>query len=353
MSCTKYYKNLIDPLWNPEEINIEEFSKDELISMLTKMAEIRSAEKLIASKKKNGIIKGPVHLGIGQEAIAVGVSNNLNSEDRIFGGHRSHSHLLALGSSFFKLFCELLAKPAGHSKGMGGSMHLIDKSKGFHGSVPIVSGTVPIAVGAGLACKMQETNNVAISYFGDGALEEGVVHESLNLASLYKLPVIFIVENNLFASHMHISLRQPNLSSTRFAVANNIPCEIVDGNNITNVSKAAKNAINISRSGEGPFFIEAITYRWNGHVDWRDDIDVGIQRSKEDLENWKSRDPIKRLNKKLIKEKFISKNFYDQLIQKINVKLQEDWDKAMNCPEIKKENLLSHVYFQADFKKNQ
>ena len=162
-------------------------------------------------------------------------------------------------------------------------MHLIDKSKGFYGSVPIVSGTVPLAVGAGLACKMQKTSNVAVSYFGDGALEEGVVHESLNLASLYKLPVIFIVENNLFASHMHISLRQPNLSTTRFAVANNIPFEIIDGNNITDVSKAAKNAIKITRSGEGPFFIEAITYRWNGYVDWRDDIDVGIQRSKEDL----------------------------------------------------------------------
>ena len=348
MNKTNYFNNLINPLWIPREISTNGFTNKKLISMLKKMVEIRLSEKIIAENKKNGFIKGPVHLGIGQEAIAVGVSENLNSKDKVFGGHRSHAHLIALGSSCFKLFAELLSKPSGHSKGMGGSMHLIDKSKGFYGSVPIVSGTVPLAVGSGLACKMQKSKSVALSYFGDGALEEGVVHESLNLASIYKLPVIFILENNLFASHMHISLRQPNLSSTRFAEANNIPFEIVDGNNVVEVSNAAKKAIEKARSGNGPFFIEAITYRWNGHVDWRDDIDVGIKRSEEDLKNWKKRDPIQRLNEKLIKEEIINKNFYSELINKIYKNLKSDWEQALRSPDIKPEKLLSNVYFQEE-----
>lgn len=344
MKISEKYNILTQSDWNPNPIDIKGLSKENLISTLLSMTKIRKVEQIIASKKKDGFIKGPVHLGIGQEAIAAGVSNNLNSNDKVFGGHRSHAHLLALGSNVYKLFAELLGKPAGHSMGMGGSMHLIDKSVGFCGSVPIVSGTVPLAVGASLACKMKNNNSIAVSYLGDGALEEGVVHESLNLASLYKLPIIFVIENNLFASHMHISLRQPNSSTTRFAKANNIPFELVDGNNVIEIANITKKAILNARSNNGPFFLEAITYRWNGHVDWRDDIDVGIERSSEDLKNWKKRDPIRRLLDCLIKDKLITEFEYIKLTKKIISEIELDWERALSAPDIEKDKLLSKVF---------
>ena len=183
---------------------------------------IRHSEHKLAQMKKEGMIGGPVHLGVGQEAIAAGMTQHLNASDRVFGAHRSHAHLLAINPDCYKLFAEVLGKATGFSKGMGGSMHLFDQSSGFYGSVPIVSGTVPLAVGAGFASKLQDNETVAVCYLGDGAVEEGVVHESLNLASVFSLPVIFVVENNLFASHMHISQRQPANFTARFAEANNI-----------------------------------------------------------------------------------------------------------------------------------
>ena len=176
---------------------------------------------------------------------------------------------------------------------MGGSMHLVDKNSGFLGSVPIVAATVPIAVGAAEA-KLMSKSNVAVVYIGDGAMEEGVVHESLNLAKMMNLPIIFVVENT-FASHMNIKLRQPSKITARFALANKIKNKVVDGNNIIEVAKTAKSFINLSREGKGPFLLEALTYRWFGHVDWREDIDVGINRSSREIDLWKNADPIKRL----------------------------------------------------------
>ena len=233
------FRELFDATALHEPINIDGFSPDKLLFFLKSLKTIRFAEVLIADKRQAGLIGGPVHLGVGQEAIPVGVSNYLTSSDRVFGAHRSHSHILALGSSIHKLFAEILGKDTGFSRGMGGSMHLWDKPNGFYGSVPIVSGTVSIAVGAALAAKLQKTSDIAVAYFGDGAIEEGVVHESLNLAKILNLPILFVVENNLFASHMHISLRQPTTSVSRFAEANSIPFSIVDGNDVCSIATVA------------------------------------------------------------------------------------------------------------------
>ena len=200
-----------------------------------------------------------------------------------------------MGSSLHRLFAEILGKDTGLSRGMGGSMHLWDQPNGFYGSVPIVSGTVPLAVGAALAAKLQGGGNVGVSYLGDGAVEEGVVHESLNLARMLEAPMLFVVENNLFASHMHISLRQPKEATARFAAANDIAFEIVDGNDVVQVRAAAARLIGRARAGNGPGFLEAVTYRWYGHVDWREDIDVGVNRSSGDVQAWRKRDPIARL----------------------------------------------------------
>lgn len=305
---------------------------------------IRKTEQHLAIAKKNGLIGGPVHLSVGQEAIAVGISQNLKKKDKVFGSHRSHSHLLALNPDPYRLFAEILAKSTGFSKGMGGSMHLFDQSHGFYGSTPIVAGTVPLAVGAALAAKMQNLKDIGVSYIGDGAVEEGVVHECFNLAKVLKLPVLFVIENNLFASHMHISLRQPSEITSRFAEANFIPHKLIDGNDVVKVAQDSKELIDNLRNGEGPAILELVTYRWYGHVDWREDVDVGVARSMEDIKNWKARDPIYRLSQSMINSKIWTKEEENELNNKIDIEIKIAWDKAMNDPHPSKDSILKFVY---------
>ena len=173
-------------------------------------------------------------------------------------------------------------------------MHVRQVAPNFWGTVPNVAATIPIAVGTALAARMDGGDALAVSLLGDGATEEGVFHESMNLASIKKLPVVFVCENNLFSSHLHISLRQPADSTCRFAEAHCVPWRRVDGNDVVAVAAAMAEAVAHARAGEGPFFIEAVTYRWRGHVGPREDIDVGVKR-KDDLALWKKRDPIARL----------------------------------------------------------
>ena len=327
-----------------EPLQIDGFSLATLKAHLRSMCHIRIAERCLADARKRGLIGGPVHLGVGQEAAAVGVSASLRTTDRIFGAHRSHSHLLALGSSLHGLFAEVLGKNTGLSKGMGGSMHLWDQPNGFYGSVPIVAGTVSLAVGAGLAAKLQKTDDIAVAYFGDGAVEEGVVHESLNLARVHNIPVIFVVENNLFASHMHISTRQPSDATARFAAANAIPYKIVDGNDVLAVAKAAEQLIEHARKGGGPGFIEAVTYRWYGHVDWREDIDVGVNRSQADVENWRARDPILRLSSAMIQAGIWSSDEQADMQDTLERAAQTAWEQAMQDPYPPEQALLERVY---------
>ena len=338
------FNSLINPNNYSEVIDIKGFNKEQLLIFLRQMKLIRLAENKLALGRKEKIIGGPVHLGVGQEAIAVGISSRLRKTDRVFGAHRSHSHVLAMGADIFKLFAEVLGRDAGLSKGMGGSMHLWDQPNGFYGSVPIVSGTVSLAVGAGMAAKIQKTEDIAVSYFGDGAIEEGVVHESLNLAKITNSPVLFVAENNLFASHMHISLRQPNQMLSRFAIANEIPFEIVDGNDVSAMSLAANRLINNARNGQGPGFIEAITYRWYGHVDWREDIDVGVNRSQLDVIQWKKRDPILRLSNAILRANIFTASEIESLDSELIMIIDEAWQKALNAPYPKDESLMSRVY---------
>jgi len=339
-----FFNDLINPNNFSEQIDIQGFKEDKLFYFLRQMMLIRLAENKLASARRDNIIGGPVHLGVGQEAIAVGVASNLNKSDRVFGAHRSHAHVLSMGADIFKLFAEVLGRDSGLSRGMGGSMHLWDQPNGFYGSVPIVSGTVPLAVGAGIAASIQKTNDIAVSYFGDGAMEEGVVHESLNLAKITNAPVLFVAENNLFSSHMHISLRQPSSMLSRFAIANNIPYQVVDGNNIVSISNAAKKLINNLRNGDGPGFIEAVTYRWYGHVDWREDVDVGVNRSNMDIKKWKMRDPILRLKKALLDKNLIKENEIKSLENDLNSAINHAWSKSLSAPFPPKESLLSRVY---------
>jgi pyruvate dehydrogenase E1 component alpha subunit len=336
--------NLFNPKQFQDRISIEGQDINRLKKMLHLMILIRKTEQQLAYGRKNGLINGPVHLGVGQEAIAVGISQNLKKTDRVFGGHRSHSHLLALNSDFYRLFAEVLVKETGFSKGMGGSMHLFDQSNGFYGSTPIVAGTVSLAVGAAFAAKMQDLTDIGVSYIGDGAVEEGIVHESFNLAKVLKLPVLFVIENNLFSSHMHISLRQPSEITSRFAEANCIPHKLLDGNDVVKVFQNSKDLIDNLRNGDGPAILELITYRWYGHVDWREDIDVGVARSLEDIKNWKARDPIYRLSQSMIYSKIWTKEEENELCNKIDKEIQIAWDKAMSDPYPSEDSILKFVY---------
>ena len=334
----------IEQITSGIELNIENFSESELMNMLSKMLRIRAAEYKIADGRKSGLVGGPVHLGVGQEAIAVGIAQYLNYQDKVFGAHRSHAHILSLGINLEKFFAEILAKSSGISKGMGGSMHLFGDSVGFCGSVPIVAGTVPLAVGASLAIKLRGERNVSISYLGDGAMEEGIVHESLNFARINNCPIVFVVENNLFSSHLNINLRQPKNLTQRFANANDIESRVLDGNNLTSICKTSEEFITRCRNGEGPFFIEAITYRWFGHVDWREDIDVGVNRSSEDLRNWKKKDPITRLKKSLIKNFNLSENDFEKLREKIKDEINSAWSCALNDEPPEWEKTFNYVF---------
>jgi pyruvate dehydrogenase E1 component alpha subunit len=336
--------DLVDPRMFQDRLVISKFTIDQNQDFLRTMTLIRKVEQKLAIGRRDGLIGGPVHLGVGQEAVAVGVSTNLNSKDAVFGAHRSHSHLLALGSSVRGLFAEVLGKETGASKGMGGSMHLWDESCGFYGSVPIVSGTVSLAVGAALAAKMKNTANVSVAYFGDGAVEEGVVHESLNLARMLNAPVLFVVENNLFASHMHISQRQPSDCVSRFAAANAIPYRIVDGNDVAQVATAASELLADARGGKGPGFLEAVTYRWFGHVDWREDVDVGVNRSIIDLENWRARDPIARLRSAMMSNGMWTEDQDNALMTELDRRIDSAWIAAMQDPYPAESALLDRVY---------
>ncbi|HEV2198919.1 MAG TPA: thiamine pyrophosphate-dependent dehydrogenase E1 component subunit alpha [bacterium] len=271
---------------------------DWLLERWHSMARIRLAEEAIAGLVESGEAGGPCHLYIGQEAIAAGVSAALEARDTVWGGHRSHGHYLARGGSLEALFGEILGRATGCARGRGGSMHLIAPAAGLLGTVPIVAGTVPLAVGAAFAAKFTGSGAVAVAFFGDGTLEEGHVHESLNLAGLYKLPVLFVCENNLYASHMHWSERRVSDNLDTAGVFHGVPGERVDGNDVEAVFQAAREAVERARSGGGPSLIECRTFRWRGHVGASFDRDVGVLRRGE-LAEWLPRDPLAALERRL------------------------------------------------------
>ncbi|RMH22692.1 MAG: thiamine pyrophosphate-dependent dehydrogenase E1 component subunit alpha [Gemmatimonadetes bacterium] len=233
--------DLADPRRYHEPVDVTADAADELLQALRTMKRIRRAEEVIGDLVTAGEVRCPCHLAIGQEACAAGVALALDpGRDRAFGAHRSHGHYLALGGSLEALFAEIFGRASGCSGGMGGSMHLIAPERGLLGTVPIVGATVPLAVGAALAARLDGSDAVAVAFFGDGAAEEGVVQESLNLAASERLPVLFACENNLFSSHLHIALRQPADRVARFAEAHRIAHATVDGNDVTAVRDAAR-----------------------------------------------------------------------------------------------------------------
>lgn len=325
------------------DVDIRSSTTGPLLAALRTMVRIRTAEAWIGDRVAAGEVKCPCHLAIGQEAAAVGVASSVEKGDRVFGAHRSHAHFLALGGSMHGLFAEVLGKDTGVSGGMGGSMHLLDLDNGLFGTVPIVGATIPIATGAGLAARLDGGRSMAVSFFGDGATEEGVFHESMNLAAVMRLPVLFVCENNLFSSHLHITLRQPADAVSRYATAHRVPSRLVDGNDIIAVRTATEELVASIRAGEGPGFLELVTYRWRGHVGPREDEDVGVKR-KDDLNRWKRRDPVRRLEATLLAAGAIEAGEVGRLEEAAIAEATEAWGKAVADPFPPQSALLDRVY---------
>jgi len=289
------------------------------------MVRIRLCEESLVEPILSGQVCCPVHLYSGEEAIATGVCAALSEKDYVFGSHRSHGHYLAKGGDMRELVAEIYCKEAGFSKGRGGSMHVIAPDIGMIGSAPIVAGTIPLALGAALASKIRKEKRVTVSFFGDGAAGEGVLYESLNFAALKKLPIIFACENNFYSTHMPIRECRPENNIFEIGKPFCIESYRVDGNDILKVYEVSKKAAGQCRKGQGPVFIEFITYRMRGHVGPDDNIqgthtDI---RSKEEVEAWRKKDPIRRLESFLIKNKIFRKEILERIDREVEKEVEE------------------------------
>jgi len=273
----------------------------------------------------------PVHLYTGQEAIAAGVCENLSDKDYVYSTHRSHGHYIAKGGSIDKLMAEMFTKVTGSSKGKGGSMHLCDPAIGLPGSPIIVASSIPIAVGSALAFSMNNNNNVSVVFFGDGAMDEGVVYESFNIAVLRKLPIIFICENNLLATHVRLEDHLGDIDMAKKAEAFGVNTYNINGNDVNQVYNISKRAIQHAKEGGGPSFIECATYRFLGHVGPSDETNIGI-RTKNELAAWRKKCPILNLEKQLIKVGLLNKNEIKEIEKQIRDEVEQSIILAKNSP---------------------
>jgi len=347
MAVEMRHRDDLGTLSNPDEhrapASLAGVSRDRARSMLRSMVLIRLCEERIADGVASGEIRCPCHLAIGQEAVAVGIAEHLRASDKCFGAHRSHAHYLALGGSVDRMMAEIHGKDTGCSRGMGGSMHLRDERIGLVGTVPIVGATIPMAVGAGLALKMDGGDGIAVAFFGDGATEEGAFHESMNLAASLPSPTVFVCEHNLFSSHLHISLRQPSSRVARYAEAHCVPHQTVDGNDLGAVLRASDEAVAHARTTRHPYFLEFVTYRWRGHVGHREDVDVGVRR-KDDLHLWKRRDPIRRFADALVAEASLGSGELETITAEARTQVETAWEFAIRSPYPIGSELIGRVF---------
>jgi TPP-dependent pyruvate/acetoin dehydrogenase alpha subunit len=311
--------------------------------LLFHMIKIRKIEEMICNLYPEQKIRCPVHLCVGQEAIPVGACLALGPGDLVFTPHRSHGYYIALGGDSKALMAELYGKFSGCTKGKGGSQHLANPEIGLMGSSAIVAGVIPIAVGAALAFTMQKKKNVALVDFGDGATDEGTFYESLNFAALKNLPVIFICENNFYATHAHQSARQAKNNICQKANVFGVFGVRIDGNNALEVLKTCRDAVRRARLRKGPTLIECRTYRWLEHVGVAYDYDLGYRTEKE-LRQWRKKCPIEMLKDFLIKNKSIKKSEIERMSEKINFEIREAVRFAKRSKFPASGELLKDVY---------
>ena len=325
---------------------MKKYSKEFLRQLYITMLRIRLCEESFIEPIINGEVRCPVHLYSGEEAIAAGVCAALNKEDYVFGTHRSHGHYLAKGGGMKELVAEIYGKKTGCSKGRGGSMHVIEPEIGMMGAAPIVAGTISLALGAALASKIRKENRVSVSFFGDGAAGEGVLYESLNFARLKRLPILFICENNYYSTHMPIRECRPNEDIFEIGKPWDILSLKVDGNDVLEVYEAAKKAVDLCRAGEGPVFMECVTYRLRGHVGPDDNIQGTRMdiRPKEEVEVWRKKDPIVNFENYLIKDKILEKADIEEIKREAGKEVEEAHLFAKNSSYPNESELSKYVF---------
>ncbi|MBI2852141.1 MAG: thiamine pyrophosphate-dependent dehydrogenase E1 component subunit alpha [Chloroflexi bacterium] len=307
------------------------------------MLRIQKVELKIDDLYHEDEMKTPVHLCLGEEAIAAGVCLNLGIEDYVFTNHRGHGHYIAKGGDVKAMVAELYNRETGCSRGRGGSMHLVDTSVGLLGSSSIVGGGVPIATGAALASSLKKDRRVSVSFFGDAAVEEGVIYESINFALLKKLPIIYVCENNLYSVYSPLSKRQPHNEIYRRFTGIGIPSYHADGNNVIEVYRTAKEAITRARAGGGPSFIECRTYRLKDHHGTGTGVEVGY-RTQQEVAEWAERCPVKNYESFLLERKLLTSGEVERLNTYVNLEVEEAFQFARTSPFPKEDNVTDYLF---------
>ncbi len=314
-----------------------------LLTFFKDMLYVRLVEEKIAELYPEQEMRCPVHLSIGQEATAVGVAANLTDDDLMFSNHRSHGHYLAKKGNLKKFFAELYGRSTGCSKGRGGSMHLVDLSCGFMGATPIVSSSIPVAVGAAFTLSVKGSSNVVVVFLGDGSVEEGVFHESINYAKLKNLPILFFCENNLYSVYSHLNVRQPNRKIIDMVRGHGLDCYEADGNDVISVYQVTKEAVKKIKEGAGPAFIEAPTYRWREHCGPNYDNNIGY-RTEEEFLQWQRKCPVEKLKAKLLADGLLTTDSFLQMQEVIKKEILEAVNFAKLSPYPEKTELHQNLY---------
>ena len=317
-----------------------ELTKQQLLGFYQTMSTIRTFESKTVDLFAAGKVPGFVHLYIGEEAVATGVCANLTSKDYITSTHRGHGHLIAKGGKVDLMMAELFGKSTGYCKGKGGSMHIADVELGILGANGIVGAGQPIATGAAFACKYRKSDSVVVCFFGDGASNRGTFHESLNLASIWNLPIVFVCENNMYGisycqrDHMNIC----DISDR--SAAYGIPGVTVDGNDVVAVYETVAEAVKRARSGDGPSLVECKTWRWRGHFEG----DPSVYKDPNEQAEWIKKDPIPRLAKQLLDLGYATQAELDKINETINAQINAAVDFAQNSPNPNPEDVLTDVF---------
>jgi len=316
------------------------------IEMLKRMMLIRAFEEKAEELFMRNLVHGTMHLSVGEEAVAVGSIFALNREDYITSTHRGHGHMIAKGGDIKKMFAEFLGKDTGYCHGRGGSMHIADFSLNNIGATGIVGAGIPIATGAAFAIKYMRRKEIVLCFFGDGAANEGTFYESLNMASIWNLPIIFMCENNMYAMSSPVSkfIPTPNISDR--AKSFSIPGVTVDGMDVIAVYEVTKEAADRARNGGGPTLIEAKTYRYKGHSK----SDKNVYRTKEEIEEWKKKDPIVNFIKKLKELGDLNDKTLESIKNDVEKTIEEGVNFALNSKEPSPDTLMWYVYANGDEK---
>lgn len=326
-----------DVLKKADELGL---SKDDLITMYQTMVKIRLFEEMADRLYALGKVHGTMHLSAGQEAVAVGEGNAMRSDDYLINHHRGHGHLIAHGADVKLMMAEFLGKETGYCRGRGGSMHIADVESNNLGANGIVGGGLELVAGVGLAIQMKETDQTVLVIFGDGAANEGIFHESLNMSAIWDLPVIYLCENNHYGMSEEVERASSKVPFKDRAESHGIPGYFIDGNDVLAVYEFMQNAVDHARTGKGPVFIETETYRYFGHSK----SDRNLYRSKEEIAEWKERDPIQRFERLLLEAKVITKEDIDRIKEEMSGEIDAAVDFAENSPEPKPEEVTEWVY---------